>query len=64
MEPIINEAGLKADMVEGLADYLKISLGTAKEYITEDEVEKCLATMLQVEADYIKNLGIEIVEGK
>lgn len=60
--PIINEASLKADMIEGLASCLKVDNATASQYITEEEVEKCISRMLDTENFMILELMIDIKE--
>ena len=53
MLPIINEVSLIADMIEGLASCLKVDNATASQYITEEEVERCVSKMLDTENEII-----------
>ena len=62
--PIINEASLKEDMIEGLASLLKVDNATAFKYITEEEVERCVSTMLDIENLIILEIMQEIMEKK
>lgn len=62
--PIINEASLKADMIEGLASCLKVDMVTASKYITEEEVERCVSRMLDTENEIILEIMQDIVEKK
>ena len=64
LEPIINEEGLRADMIEGLASCLKVDNATAFKYITEEEVERCVSTMLDIENLIILEIMQEIMEKK
>ena len=64
MLPIINEASLKADMVEGLASQLKVDNVTAFKYITEEEVERCVSRMLDTENEVILEITIDTMEKK
>ena len=60
--PIINEASLKEDMIEGLASLLKVDNATAFKYITEEEVERCVSTMLDIENLIILEIMQEITK--
>lgn len=62
--PIINEASLKADMIEGLASCLKVDNTTAAKYITEEEIERCVSSMLDTENEIILAIVKEIKEEK
>lgn len=62
--PIINEASLKADMIEGLATCLKVDNATAFKYITEEEVERCISRMLDTENEVILEIMIDTMEKK
>ena len=62
MLPIINEVSLKADMIEGLASYLKVDNATASQYITEEEVERCVSKMLDTENEIILEIMKDITK--
>ena len=64
LEPIINEAGLKADMVEGLASCLKVDNVTASKYITQDQVKSCISKILEDENEVILEIMIDTMEKK
>ena len=62
MLPIINEVSLKADMIEGLASCLKVDNATASQYITEEEVERCVSKMLDMENEIILEIMKDITK--
>ena len=62
MLPIINEVSLKADMIEGLASFLKVDNDTAEKYITEEEVERCVSKMLDTENEIILEIMKDITK--
>lgn len=64
LEPIINEAGLKADMAEGLATCLKVDNMTAFKYITDEQVDRCISKMLEAENEVILEIMIDTMKEK
>ena len=64
LEPIINEASLMTDMIEGLASCLKVDNVTAFKYITEEQVERCISKMLEAENEVILEIMIDTMEKK
>ena len=62
MLPIINKVSLKADMIEGLASCLKVDNATASQYITEEEVERCVSKMLDMENEIILEIMKDITK--
>ena len=57
MERIINEEALLEDTIEGLAEYLNIDNGLAKEYIKNDDMEWIIESMFCTQSDCIMELG-------
>ena len=64
LEPIINEASLMVDMVEGLASCLKVDNVTAFKYITDDQVDRSISKMLEAENEVILEIMIDTMEKK
>ena len=64
LEPIINEASLMADMVEGLASCLKVDNMTAFKYITDEQVDRCISKMLEAENEVILEIMIDTMKEK
>ena len=64
LEPIINEASLMTDMIEGLASCLKVDNVTAFKYITEEQVDRCISKMLEAENEVILEIMVDTMEKK
>ena len=64
MVPIINEVSLIDDMVEGLATCLKVDYFTTFNYITEEQVDRCISKMLEAENKVILEIMIDTMKEK
>ena len=64
LEPIINEAGLKADMIKDLASFLKVAHATTLKYLTQEEVERRITRMLETENEIILGIMRDIIKEK
>ena len=49
-------------MIEGLASCLKVDNATASQYITEEEVERCVSKMLDTENEIILEIMKDITK--
>jgi len=53
---IINEQGLKQDIVQTIAEQLKITEAVAEQLINDNELEECIDLMYEAETEYISSM--------